>query len=577
MKTFLKWLAGVITVFILLILFIIITLNIVFDTEPYIPDYAYVEINLQGHLPEYIPPDAFESALGQTRFDMAKFRDVLEKAAIDERIAGVVLKIGYLQVSLGEAQELTDLIKKFRDSGKKIVAFLGPGLTTTRDYYVASACESVFMTPQANLFLTGLYSEVTFYKDFFSKIGVEADFIHIGDYKNAPDPYTRSTMSPEQREETTQLLDAWYNDIRQTIAANRGFSSEKVDELINIKTGFTGWEAWREGLVDTVLYYPEVVKYFPSENGLPEPLSAEEYTTVPAGDLDIRKDSKIAVVHCLGTITGGSNSEDYLMGQLAGAASFADNMEKAAESSAIKAIILRIDSPGGSASASEVMWNAVKKAVEKKPVIVSISGMCASGGYYIAAPAITIISQKNSIVGSIGIFGGKFSIGALYKKLGMNTEKITRGKNAAIFSLSQVWSESEKKVIRHILEEFYSDFKIKVAEGRGIPFDSVEALAGGRIFTGGTALHNKLVDRHGNFYDAVDEAKRLAGIEEKESVELIYYPASKSLLGEILSGIQAKNASENILLDSYERLEQTLLFWQNQPLALLPFRLEYLP
>jgi protease-4 len=576
MKGILKWFIGFIAAFGFIFLFLFIIITAMLETEPVVPDSACLNISLSGDIAEYTAPDQIEDALGHSKLDMKKIRDNLEKARVDERIKGVILHFNMLETGFAKIQELRELIAEFRKSGKKIYAYLGSELSFTRDYYVASACDSVFMPPSANLFLTGLQSEVTFYKKFFSKFGVQAEFLHIGKYKNAPDTYTRESMSPEQRFVLQNFLDQYYRDIIRTIADSRNIDTVRVEELINDISGFTGNEALEEGLIDDVAYLSDVENRFAIEDKTPESLSAEDYAQIPASSLKIRNKSKIAVVNCVGTIFSGSETEDPVFGKVLGASTIVRDLEKAAESSSIKAIILRIDSPGGSASAADAIWAAVKKASEKKPVVASVSDYGASGGYYIAMAADTMIVTPNSLVGSIGIFAGKFNIAGLYDKLDLKNETVSIGKNAGLFSVMQPWSDSERAVIERLIRNFYNDFVQKVADARGLSFDAVHALAQGRVWTGMEAVQVGLFDTTGSFYTAVDAAKKLAKIDANESVRLVYYPKEKSILSEVFGMM---HSSVRYLMDGRmffaSQVLDHLQMIQNKPLLLLPMRIDW--
>ncbi len=572
MKTFLKWLAGVLAVFLLLIItgFFIVTAFL--ETEPTVPGKAYLQIDLSGSLPEYTPQDPLEEMLGKTTFDLRKFRDILEKAAVDERIKAVVLQVGFLETGYAKLQELRHLIDHFRKSGKPIYAFLGPGVAMTKDYYVASACDSVFMQPNGNLFITGVRSEVTFYGDFLRRFGVQAQFIQIGKYKNAPDVYTRGKMSPAHRQVLTDLVDQLYRDVVQVIAASRGLSTKRVEKLIDRQTGFSGKQAVEAGLVDRVAFYADVIERLKTRFKKIGSISEVNYARIPASSLKIRNKTRIAVVNCVGVIAETGEGDVPGIGRVAGANALIRDLERVTRSKSIKAIILRVDSPGGSASASEAIWKAIRNAARKKPVVASVSDYGASGGYYISMAADTMIAAPNSLVGSIGIFAGKFSINGLYDKLDLNSEFVQRGKNADLFSMLTPWTKSEQRVISSLIWDFYRDFVQKVADARGLTYQQVDAIARGHVWTGKEAVDKKLFDNNGYFYSAVAAAKKMAGIDSSESVRLVYYPRKKSLMREILSAVQIFS---RVSSGSFRSLSSFLKQIQNRPLALMPFRLEF--
>ncbi len=569
-KGFFKWLAGVLAALVLLFIIGYIVVMILSDSEPAVADNSYLSISLSGAISEYRAPDPLESALGKSELDMKKVRDVLEKAAIDERINGVILQTEYVQVGFAKLQELRHLIKVFKQSGKPIYAFLGPDLAFSRDYYIASACDSIFMPPSANLFITGIGSEVTFYKDFFSKIGVQAEFVHVGRYKNAPDTYTRQSMSGPHKEVLDNLLDYMYNDLVSTIAQSRNMNKVQVDNLINNISGFTGRQAVKAGLVDRCGFVEDFKQQLSHSNRPPVRIDARDYAAIPASSLKIRNKSRIAVINCVGVISGGEDGQEPYFGKMMGAQTVIRNLERSAKSKSIKAIILRIDSPGGSATASEAIWQAIHKAAEKKPVIASVSDYGASGGYYISMAADTMLVTPGSLTGSIGVFAGKFNIQQLYNKLNINNVHVQRGANSTLFSVTRPWTDSEKKLMQKLIEDFYRDFVQKTADARGLSFKAVDKLAQGRVWTGEEAVRNGLFDANGFFYTAVDAARKMAHIDSSESVRLVYYPREKSLLNELMS-----SATILIRSDVMDTLRQYIMQIQNRPLALLPFTLSW--
>ncbi|MCB0284514.1 MAG: signal peptide peptidase SppA [Calditrichaeota bacterium] len=571
MKSFFKYLLVLLSGYVILIISVVIFIGILSDSEPIINDNSYLEMTLSGSIPEYVTPNPIEELTGVSNtLDMRKIRENFEKAAVDDRINGILLNIGFLQIGYAKVEELQHLINTYRLSGKKIFAYLELGLT--RDYLVATACDSVFLPENSNLFLTGISSEVTFYKGFFDKIGVKADFVHIGEYKNAPDQYTREDMSDAQRESLNNIIDQFYDFIINNISEYRNLDAEHVKNLINNKTGFTGKEALENNLVDGNSYKEDIVKLLRQQSEDPIRVSGATYSGIPISSLGIRTASRIAVINIVGTISNGNDVDDPIMGKLAGANTIAQNISAAAKSSSTKAIILRIDSPGGSAIAADIILNSIRNAAKEKPVIASISDYGASGGYYIAAGADTIICSRESLIGSIGIFAGKFSLGGLYKKLGINSEQLKRGENAALFSTNSLWSPSERQLMTHLLNEYYINFVQVVANSRNREYDEIDNIARGRVWSGSDGLKNGLSDTLGTFYDAIDAAKRMAHIADDESVRLSYYPREKDFFSELYSFVSLRAHTFNLLSElDLGVIEQ----FQNHPLALMPFIIEW--
>lgn len=572
MKSFLKWLAGVLAVFFLIVLTFIVFISFFIDTEPSVVDNSYLHMRLSGSMPEYVAPDPIEEAFGEFTFDVKRFRENLEKAQVDDRINGVILEISYSGLTYSKIQEVHDLVLNFRKSGKKIYAYLGSEISSTRDYYLATACDSIYMPPTANLFINGLGAEITFYKDFFKKIGVEAEFLQIGRYKNAPDTYTRESISPYHKEVLENMLDYYYDNIIKTISNNRNLSKEVVDQFINTQSAVTGKQALELNFIDGTAYFDDIVEKLNYNGDYPEQVTTRDYAEIPISSLDIRNKSRIAVVHCVGTIAGGSDSDDPLMGSIVGANSVVKNLERAATSRSVRAIIFRIDSPGGSAGAADLIWNAVREAAKEKPVIASVSGYGASGGYYVALGADTMITNPGSLVGSIGIYAGKFNVKELYDKLDINTEIYKRGANAGFFQLSEPWTEEQRQIVYVLINDFYENFLQKVSDSRGIAVEDVKNLAEGRVWLGEEAVSAGLFDFSGDFYSAIETAKFMAGIDSAESVRLVYYPKRKSFLSELFNTISTKWRG----LEQYkiEYLIKYLEQIQNKPLALMPFLID---
>jgi protease IV len=570
MKSFLKYLLVLLSGFFILFFSIFLFIIIISDSEPVIKDNSYLHINISGSLPEYIVPNPIEEITGNVPQDLKKIRDNLEKAAIDDRINGVIIEIGFLQAGYAKIHELHNYIDAYKKSGKKIYAYLDFGLT--KSYMLASACDAIFMSESSNLFLTGLGATVSFYKNLFNKVGIQADFVHVGKYKDAPNSFMENKMPADQRFVLNNILDQLYQNVINTITQRRHLSNDSVLSMINNISGFTAKDALKAGLIDSILYEDQLAELFNYNKSKPEKLNGSAYSSVPASSLDIRNDSRIAVIHISGTISDGNDVDDPILGKLAGSNTIVNNINSTAESGTFKAIILRIDSPGGSASAADQIWKAATNASRKKPVIASISDYGASGGYYIAMAADTILNDPMSIIGSIGIFAGKFSTEKLYKMIGIKQEHILRGKNATFFSTDSLWSKTERAIMQKLIEDFYHNFVSKVALSRNLTYKEIDSIAQGRIWTGNQGVENKLIDLTGTFYDAIDVAKKMAGIDSSESVRLSYYPKEKDFFSELYSVISI-NSSRIKLFEETEY--KFITKFQNKPLTLMPFIIEW--
>jgi len=569
MKRFLKWISIILGIFLVFVFISYFIISSILDTEPIVYDNSYLYISLAGQIPEYIPYDGFEDLFESVAPDMHSIRKSLKMAAVDDRIKAVVLRINPLMIGYAKVQEIQQSIELFRQSGKKVYAYFD--LATTKDYYLATACDSIFLTPEGMLLLTGVRAELIFYRDLLQKhIGIEADFEHVGKYKSAPDAYMRQNMSKEQNEVVNSIVDYRYEEIISTISEKRGLTIENTKSIINEISGLTPEEALEENLVDELKYFEDVVNQI-SEKGRIHKVSIEEYSRISPSSLDLENGPKIALIYSSGTITGGNDSDDPFIGQTMGSARLVRNLRYAADLNSVKAIVLRINSPGGSGIASDNILNAINYAREKKPVISSISDLGASGGYYIAIGSDTIVAQSGSLVGSIGVFAGKFSLEKLYKNWGINTEIVQRGKNANLFSLSTKFSNSERKVIQKIIADFYNNFIQKVSESRNKSFDEIHSIAQGRVWSGFDGYKIGLIDTLGGLNTAIQISKKMIGINVESDPKIIVYPRKKSVLSKLIKNLTLVNKTKEIML--IDRVKRFINEFELRPLALMPFEL----
>jgi protease-4 len=567
MRKFLTWFFIVLAVFIVIIAIVIIFISSFFNTEPVVPAHGYLAMQMSGDLPEYKPPDAIEEYLQGSYLDLKKIRQSFKYAAVDKRISGVLLEIENVQVGMAKLHELRQLIGDFRQSGKKVLAVLNVALT--RDYYLATACDSIFLQPEGALLLTGFRAEVSFYKDLLGKLGIEADFEEVGKYKNAPDIYTRSDMADAEREVLNSILDNRYADLLSTIAGSRNLPETDIKNMIDNITTFTPTLALRYKLIDGIKYSDQVREIFTSGRpGKVSKISAAEYANISPSSLGFGGGARLALIYCQGAIMEGEDGEDPIFGSTMGASRVIRNLKQAADSRSVKAIILRIDSPGGLATAADEIWHAIMEAKKEKPVVASISDVGASGGYYIAVAADTILVQSPTLIGSIGVYIGKFSLKELYEKIGVNVTTLQRGKNAGLLSLQNKFSDSERKAIRRIIESSYAGFVTKVADSRGKSYEEVDRLAQGRVWTGQQGLELGLADTLGGLDEAIRIAKKMAGIKAGARVQISVYPKSKSLLNQIFRFL---TQTSQVMKNPLGELENYCQKLQTRPLYLLPY------
>jgi len=475
----------------------------------------------------------------------------LDKAAGDSRVKGVLLSIDSPELGRARADELRAAIARVRKAGKPVAAHLVSGQPA--HYLVATACDTVAMPPAATLEITGVRAEVMFYKALLDKLGVEAEILQVGEFKGAGEPMTRTTMSPQLRAQYEQFVGDLFEQLVERIAADRKLGADRVRQLID--TGvFTPQAAVEAGLIDAIAYEDELIDGlagagladaepvrvirdygeqkvdgdFSGIGGLVKlvELLSGQKQAAPAG-----RERQIAVVYLTGEIREGKGKDDLFSGGAAGSESVIKAIRDAAKDDKVAAIVLRIDSPGGSALASDLIWREAERT--KKPVVASLSDTAASGGYYVAVAADRIVAAPGTLTGSIGVVGGKIAVGQALEKVGVHTDVVAKGRNAGWLSMQTPFTEPEREAFLATMKDVYRLFTTKVAAGRKLDIDRVAQLAEGRVFTGRMAKEAGLVDRLGTLDDAIDEAKKLAGIPADERIERLLLPEPRGLFDEL--------------------------------------------
>lgn len=476
--------------------------------------------------------------------------DIIEKISNAPEIEGIYLVIAGPQCGFVKKQEIRKALAECRKKGKKIFCYsqsLG-----NSDYYLASVADSIFMPPLGYIGLTGLYSEIPFLKGTFDKCGIEPELEQIGKYKSAADILIQDSMTVAHREVTNAILDDLFTQLSTTISEARGIEISRLKDIIN-KASFTIKEAKDNGLVDEVLYEDEVVEIFKKRKIKVVPLKRYILRKDYVYDWQTDPRDKIAIIYATGNIASGKSGENIIAGEIMGSETIVHAIQSARKDKNIKAIILRIDSGGGSGLASDMIWREVEKTTREKnskPFIVSMSDVAGSGGYYIACAADIILAEAGTITGSIGVISGKFNLKKLYDKIGLRFETIEKGKHAAMLSLTKPFTEEEREIIKKETREFYEDFIEKVAEGRGLSIAKVDSVGRGRIWTGNQAKDIGLIDEIGGLKEAVRIAKMRAGISEDAKIAIELYPKypSKFLdLGSIDPFTLNKYIPENVV------------------------------
>ncbi len=494
------------------------------ERRPSVPEGTTVVLELSGEIPER-PPVRWPLPVLEARrpLTVQQIWELLGRAAADPRVKAVALFPEDLAAGWARLQQIRDSLLEFRKSGKPLMAYLrGPG---GREYYVATAADQIYLSREDLLDVKGLRAEVIFLKNTLDKLGVEFEIEHAGRYKDAGDTFTRTSMRPETREVLGSILDRVYADFVDSIGAARSLQAEQVRALID-QGPFLASQARQRRLVDDLVFEDEFYERLKAklQQDRLRKLSGRDYWRATAAEEGVR----VAFVVAEGTIV---RSDDGLEeeGVLA-SRSFTRLLRQIGEDARIRAVILRINSPGGDAIASDEILHEARLLAQKKPLVISMSDSAASGGYYIAMTGSPVIASRHSFTGSIGVLYGKANLRGLYDKLGVRKETMTRGRFADIDSDYQPLNPAARRKLREGVEEIYRRFLEIVAEGRHRSVDQVRPLAEGRVWLGSQAAENGLVDELGGLDRAVARIREKAGIAAAEKVVLVTYPRQRSLL-----------------------------------------------
>jgi len=555
----------------------------VFGREPTVPSNATLVLRVGGDLNEVAPGDVVSYLRGVKASTVRAVVDNLRKAKVDPRIKAVLLKpTGFDSPYWGKVQEIRDAVLDFRKSGKPVYAYLEYG--GDREYYLATAADKVFLMPSSPLDLTGVATYELFLRGTLDKVGAFPDLHHIGEYKTAVNTFTEKDFTAAHKEMDESLNRDLYEQIVRGIADTRKRNEADVRALLDAGP-FLPEDALRAGLIDDVAYEDQVdVKLRAGDER--RQVEGEEYARISVSSVGLNRGPRIAVIYVAGTIASGRSGFDPVNGPVAGSDTLVEYIRQARKDSAVRAIVLRVDSPGGSASASDAIWRELviaKTERADRPLVASMSDLAASGGYYIALPAQLIVAQPSTLTGSIGIFGGKIVMGGVYEKLGARIESTSIGKHAEIESPVRPYNPDEVKKLDEQLQAFYDQFVEKVATSRHSTPEKIDAMAQGRVWTGQQARERGLVDALGGLDRAIQLTKERAKIPADSDVELIVYPPKKSfyqILSDQFNGTNESLAVSRWLSVSLSKGELEVLramrgplalFRRGEPLALMPF------
>ena len=478
----------------------------------------YLKLNLKGDIPDEPQKRFFFSRGPRTTAEWVR---LIEKARSDDTVDGIILKIGRFKGGMATVSEIRNALLRFKEGGKKIVVY--SEIMTGKGLLLASVADMVMMNPSGYLYFTGLTASISYYKGLLDKIGVEVEFVRVGRYKSAVEPFSFDSMSYSFREEIDAILDDYQKFYIDGISEGRNLSKEVIRTLQD-NGPFTASEALKSKLIDKIAYEDEIDDIIKKKYSLKSvrKIKARDYERQKKLNREWGEKKKIAIIHLSGTIIPGESRS----GSLLGARTASRIIKYARENRSIKAIILRIDSGGGTALGADIIWNELRHTKDKKPIIASFGDITASGAYYLAMPADTILAEKTTLTGSIGIFMALPKVKELYKKLGIRQEIIKRGKHSDILSGQRKWTEEERELLQRQLNELYKDFVNKVSEGRGMTSAEVDSVGMGRLWTGEDALANGLIDMIGGIKEAEDLSLRMTGL-NREDVEFVTFSASR--------------------------------------------------
>ncbi len=544
--------------------------------------YNVVHLKLRGSLPDRHHAQGLLAALsrpsrGPTLLDVLL---ALDRARRDPRVKAVFVEVGRLSCGLARAEEIRDALARVQESGRPVWLFAEEmGLT---EYLLALGASKVVLAPAGGLALTGVASEVTFLKGLLDKAGVKAQLAARGKYKSARELFAEPSMSEANREMTGALVGDLYEQAVSQIARARKLSEAGVRSRLD-EGPFLAREAVGAALVDAAGYAgdleEDLKKQFPKYR--PVGLSSYLDLSTPVAKKNRKgRPTPVAILEVIGHIKGGRSLPGADGSRATGSRTFLKQLESAAKDPAVKAIVLRVDSPGGSALASDLMWHELKKAQEKKPVVVSMSNVAASGGYYVSAlPQAPIFCCEATITGSIGVLGGKFSLAGLYEKLGIKKETISRGRRAAFHSASSDFTEGELAKLEADIDAFYKDFVTKMAQGRAKPYEAIHEVAQGRVWTGRQALGNGLADRRGGMLEALAQVRKSLSLPEEAPLGLLFPEAEKArwpIRIEWNFQDRAVESLEEVLgAGPLRLLRLARLFAGERVLAILPFEMDW--
>jgi protease-4 len=497
-----------------------------------LPSNAVLVIDAGGEINEQRAPDVFADLTGSGPAVLHDYLDAIDAARGDSHIQGLVVRVAPLETGWAKLEEIRAHLLEFRKSGKPSVCYLGYDGIGNPEYYLASACQQVWLVPQSMVTIRGMMAQALFLRGTLDKLKIVPEYYHIAEYKTFGNTFTEKKFTPAHREEVEGLLNSVYHQYLTDASEARGIDRAKFEAIV-ARGPISTKEALDAKVVDKLAYWDQVQDYFKAHTGDWNPLALTRYRTYLKASGGALGGERIAVVEATGVILSGESQVSPTQGFVMGGDSVAGDVRRARKDPSIRAIVLRVDSGGGSVVASEVIRREVELAHDAKPVVVSMGDVAASGGYWIAAPANKIVADPNTITGSIGVVIGKFNISGLFNLLGLSTDSVVTTDNATLFSLQQNFTPEQRAWIEKSIHETYAEFIKGVAQGRGMTIDAVDKVGKGRVWSGTQAKQVGLVDELGGVDTAIRVAKQLAHIPASERVRIVRFPEEKSFLQQL--------------------------------------------
>ncbi len=589
-KTFLASLLGTILGILLLILIMFAALvSSSSETEPYVRSNTVLEISMIGDISARTTSDPVEELLNPSaaaKMSLQGLRNNLRKSAADENISAVWVKTNNITASWANLEMAYRYFEEYTESGKPLYFSTDDLGLNEKSYYLATLADSVFSPPVTGFQFDGFVAQFTFYRPMLEKIGIEPEIFRVGKYKSAVEPFLNESSSPESREQTREILNSASNTFTNAVAKRTGKTDDEINDLMNSEPIDRLQFALDNGLIDMFAYEDEVERIIKNRIGVEEDadlrtISYSRYLRVSAGraGLDVPDtDNQIAVIYTSGMILPEIADSPFSTSSGITPKRFKKQLDSAMDNEDVYAIVIHINSPGGAATSSDLLWHYIKQASEELPVVVSMGSVAASGGYYMAAGADRILAGQNSITGSIGIFNLLFNAEELMnEKIGFRYETLKTHEYADLFDLTRPFTPTEQRIIQQNVESGYETFLNRVAEGRGMTRGEAHEVAQGRVYTGQGALDAGLIDEVGDLHRAIEIAAELAEIEE---YTIDVYPKKVDFFERLLrsSDAQLRAVLTGWMPNDLMKTAEDLHTMMNQPSglnwALLPVNIE---